>query len=206
MGMEPTIVLIIAIALAAIVIGGALFYAMQKRRTTELRSRFGPEYERALKGQGDRRAAERELGAREQAARALKLRPLDVTERDGFAQSWAATQRRFVDDPLGAVDEAHQLLAEVMQRRGYPTGRFDEEVSLLSVHHPRSVQHYRAANDLAERGGGADGDTEEQRQALIHYRALFEDLLESDEGEDARTTGRFTGPKPTEQAPTASAR
>jgi hypothetical protein len=181
--MSTTIAIIIAIALAAIVIAGAL-YAVRRRRSDQLRTRFGPEYDRALEGHGNRRAAESALAAREQRARGLSLRPLSEGERLKLAQSWSVLQRRFVDDPISTVREAHVLLEEVMQRRGYPTRSFDEEVELLSVDHPASVQHYRAARALHhERGDGSD-DTEANRQAMIHYRALFEELLEVPRGVD----------------------
>jgi hypothetical protein len=107
----------------------------------------------------------------------LEIRPLPALRRDELARRWQEVQARFVDDPVRSIAAAHTLLADVMREQGYPTGRFDEEVELLSVHHPAAVQHYRAANRLAaERERGAGG-TEELRQAMIHYRALFEDLL-----------------------------
>ncbi|HKE15347.1 MAG TPA: hypothetical protein VKB80_10800 [Kofleriaceae bacterium] len=181
----PTLI-IIAIALAAIALAAAA-YAMRRRRSDGLRERFGPEYDRALEGHGNRRAAENELAAREHRVHGLHLRPLSENERQGFARSWAALQRRFVDDPTGAVGQAHVLLEEVMNRRGYPTKSFDEEVELVSVEHPAAVQHYRAAHELHHDRQGGRGGTEENRQAMIHYRALFEELLEAPTAaEDAR--------------------
>jgi hypothetical protein len=184
--MSTTIAIIIAIPLAAIAIAAAA-YAMRRRRSDGLRERFGPEYDRAVEGHGNRRAAENELAAREHRVQGLHLRPLSESERLGLARSWAALQRRFVDDPTGAVGQAHVLLEEVMNLRGYPTQSFDEEVDLVSVDHPAAVQHYRAAHALHHDRQGGRGGTEENRQAMIHYRALFEELIEEQPtAEDAR--------------------
>jgi hypothetical protein len=192
-----TIIAIIGVVALAVIIGLATFMVLRRRRSGELRARFGPEYDLALQGHGDRRAAENALSERERKARGLELRELTDAERVDFTQSWDAVQLRFVDDPVGAASQAHALLEEVMRQRGYPTVSFEEEVELLSVHHPASVQHYRAAHALVvgSNGNGADGNgngngngsvsTEENRQALIHYRALFEDMLESDEAREA---------------------
>jgi hypothetical protein len=194
--MNATVALIFGIAFAIIAVCGALF-AMRQRRSRELRARLGPEDERAPEAKG-RRAAEHDLSDRERRARGLDLKPLDPRERARFAESWASVQRRFVDEPGGAVRGARRLLEEMMAQRGYPTESFDDEVALLSVHHPASVQHYRAAQSLAREAGDGDGSTEQQRQAMIHYRALFQELLDSDEGRVARpvagtTTERMAG-------------
>jgi hypothetical protein len=177
----------IAIPIAIIVIAGAL-YAMRQRRTGALRERFGPEYDRALEARG-KRAAEHDLAHREQRARGLEIRPLTQGERMRYADRWSALQRRFVDEPTTTVRDAHLLLEEVMRQRGYPTQNFDDEVELVSVNHPNSVQHYRAAHALAHERGDGDGATEDNRQAMLHYRALFEDLLDL-ETADTRPTNR----------------
>ncbi len=188
--MDPMILLSIAIPVAIIVIALGYFAARQ-RRTRDLRSRFGPEYDRVLKGQ-NRREAEQQLAMREQRARKLQVRPLGQDEQVRLTESWSAIQRRFVDDPADSVREAHVLLEEVMRLRGYPTQSFDDEVELLSVDHPTAVQHFRAAYELADQRNGGSGDTEQNRQAMIHYRALFEDLLDIEE-EDLRVTRPFSG-------------
>lgn len=190
--MDPMILIVCIVALAAIAVAGALYASRLRRRSKDLRARFGPEYDRAVEAHHDRRAAELELAAREQRVRSLQLRPLSQEERGRYADAWAAVQRRFVDDPIGAVTDAHRLLEEVLVQRGYPAQSFEEEVALLSVHHPASVQHYRAAHALAHRQTDGDGATEENRQAVIHYRALFEELLEED---DHRARG-FVNPAP----------
>jgi hypothetical protein len=208
--MEPTIALIIAIPLAALAIA-AVIYASRRRRTEELRHRFGPEYDRALAAGRPRRDVEQELLRRQERAGRLRIRALDDSERLGFAESWAALQRRFVDDPTGAVRDAHRLLEELMVRRGYPTNSFDEEVELLSVNHPAAVQHYRAAHVLhhqrrtGDAGPDADPDagTELNRQAMIHYRALFEELLEVPGQIDERAAHRAEADARGQSAPAA---
>jgi hypothetical protein len=188
--MDPTILLSIAIPVAIILIALGYFAARQ-RRSKDLRTRFGPEYDRVVQGQ-NRREAENQLAMREHRARKLELRSLSPDEQMRLTQSWSAIQRRFVDDPGDSVREAHVLLEEVMRLRGYPTQSFDDEVELLSVDHPDAVQHFRAAFELADQRNGGSGDTEQNRQAMIHYRALFEDLLDVEE-DDLRTTTPYAG-------------
>lgn len=156
---------------------GAVVYVMQRQRSRQLRTHFGPEYDHALEGFGKRRAAERALIERARRVDQLEIRPLPPRRRDELSSHWQAVQAQFVDDPEGAVREAHSLLATVMREQGYPTGRFNEEVELISVHHPAAVQHYREAHRLADERARGPSVTEQLRQAMIHYRALFEDLL-----------------------------
>jgi hypothetical protein len=180
---------ILIIALAAVVLAvGAAVYVMQRQRSRDLRNHFGPEYDRALDGHGERRAAERALLDRARRVDKLAIHPLPPARRDELWNRWQAVQSQFVDDPALAIQEAHLLLANVMREQGYPTGRFDDETELLSVHHPATVQHYREAHRLAAEREHGRGTTEELRQALIHYRALFEDLLH---------LGIANGPEPT---------
>ena len=156
---------------------GAAIYVAQRQRSRQLRSHFGPEYDHALEGHGDRRAAERALLDRARRVDKLEIRPLPPLRRDELRARWQAVQAQFVDDPTNAIQEAHLLLSSVMHEQGYPTAKFEEEVELLSVHHPSTVQHYREAHRLAAERARGQGDTEHLRQAMIHYRALFEDLL-----------------------------
>ena len=178
---EPIWLIAIVIALIAAV---AAIYVLQKQRSRQLRTHFGPEYDHAVEGFGERRAAERALVDRTRRVDKLEIRPLPALRRDELWNRWRAAQAQFVDDPDGAMREAHALLATVMREQGYPATRFDEQVELLSVHHPSSVQHYREAHRLAEERASGRGATEQLRQALIHYRALFEDLLNL--GRDSR--------------------
>jgi hypothetical protein len=168
------------LVLLVIAVGVAIWMYQQKRRTDELRDRFGPEYDRAVRSEGDRSRAEADLDARAKRVQELDIRPLSERERDQFSERWKATQTRFVDDPAGATDEADALVTEVMQVRGYPMGDFERRAADISVDHPAVVEHYRAAHAIALRTEKGSEDTEELRTALVHYRALFEDLLETE--------------------------
>jgi hypothetical protein len=169
-------VTLIAIVIVLLAVGAAIYIA-QRQRSRHLRTHFGPEYDHAVAGFGHRRAAERALLGRARRVDRLELRPLPAVRRDELWGRWQAVQSRFVDDPEIAVREAHTLLSSVMHEEGYPIGRFNEEVELLSVHHPMAVSHYREAHRLAGERDQGRNVTEELRQAMIHYRALFEDLL-----------------------------
>lgn len=163
--------------LVVLVAAGAAIYVVQRQRSRQLRTHFGPEYDHALAGFGERRAAERALVERTRRVDKLEIRPLPPLRREEYWTRWQAAQARFVDDPEGAIREAHSLLSTVMHEQGYPTAQFDEQVELLSVHHPAAVQHYREAHRLADERSHGQNATEHLRQALIHYRALFEDML-----------------------------
>lgn len=166
------------ITLAVVVIAaGAALYIAQRQRSRQLRTHFGPEYDHAVEGFGQRRAAERALLDRAKRVDKLEIRPLPTLRRDEVWNRWQAVQAQFVDDPAAAIRDAHRLLANVLHEQGYPTGKFNEEVELLSVHHPRAVQHYREAHRLADERARGESATEHLRQAMIHYRVLFEDLL-----------------------------
>jgi hypothetical protein len=148
-------------------------------RTARLQQVFGPEYEHAVEDHGDVQAAERELLARERRVRKLRLRDLTAAEQARLMMGWQGIQGRFVDDPHGAVSQAADLLEETMRARGYPTRDFDRRVADLSVHHGHVVQHYRAAFVLAnEPQNEGRTNTEAQRQALVHYRALLDELIQ----------------------------
>jgi hypothetical protein len=167
---------LIGVVIVLMVVGAAI-YITRRQRSRQLRAHFGPEYDRALEGLGERRAAERALVERTRRVDKLEVHPLALLRRDEYRSRWQAVQAQFVDDPDGAIREAHTLLGSVMREQGYPIGKFDDEVELLSVHHPATVQHYRAAHRLADERARGRGATEDLRQAMIHYRALFEDLL-----------------------------
>ncbi|HZO26053.1 MAG TPA: hypothetical protein VFH48_08675 [Chloroflexota bacterium] len=175
--MDNPVVIVLVIALVA-AIGAAVWLYMRNRQTAALQDRFGPEYDRALSEHHDQSRAERELKEREERVDHLNIRSLDREERDRFAERWRSVQARFVDDPAGATDEADQLVGELMATRGYPVGDFEQRAADVSVNHPRVVEHYRAAHEIALRNAHGDADTEQLRQALVHFRALFEDLLE----------------------------
>jgi hypothetical protein len=174
--MSPWIWLLLVLVVA--LIGVVAWLVFERRRTDQLRTGFGPEYSRAVAEHGDRRSAESELVARRERVEALQIRPLDPDDRDRFAADWRAAQARFVDDPQRAIGEADRLVAQVMQARGYPVGDFEQRAADISVDHPRVVEHYRAARRIALASERGEVGTEELRQAMVHYRALFEDLLE----------------------------
>lgn len=178
--LDPRIVIGVLVALAVVVIA---FVLTRKRRTDELRGKFGPEYERLVHEHGDAHAAESELSNRVERVKQLHIKPLDGEHKRRFADAWRSDQARFVDDPKGAVVEADRLVADLMQVRGYPVGDFEQRAADVSVDHPHVVQHYRVAHDIAVREQRGEASTEDLRKAMVHYRALFEDLLDSGEPE-----------------------
>jgi hypothetical protein len=166
------------LALVAVAVIALFATRASRRRHAGLKHRFGPEYDRAVEQHGDVARAERELLAREKRVQHLKLKPLLEADRGRFSEDWSQVQTRFVDDPSGAVQEADELIKNVMTARGYSTDRFEQRVADLSVEHPTVVHHYRAARVLAEANREGRANTEELRQAFVHYRALFASLLE----------------------------
>jgi hypothetical protein len=174
--MDPILTLVIIVA--ALAVGGAVVWYVQQQRSRHLRERFGPEYERIRDEMGDAKRAEANLAAREQRVQKLNIRALDRAEAARFSEVWTHVQTLFVDDPRGAIGEADQLVNEVMTAKGYPMADFEQRAADISVDHPKVVQEYRAARAIAERNRTNSASTEDLRQAVIHYRALFEDLLE----------------------------
>jgi hypothetical protein len=184
--MDTPVVIVLVVAVLAVigvigVIGVAAWLYLKKRRSAGLRQSFGPEYDRAREEHPDQRSAERTLEERKERVEQLRIRALSPEERDQFAERWRSAQAQFVDDPAGATRVADMLIGEIMQARGYPVGDFEQRAADVSVDHPRVVEHYRAAHAIALRTdrGQADTDaTEDLRQAFVHFRALFDDLLE----------------------------
>ena len=166
------ILLVIVIVIVALAVRGA-----QRRRSARLRSRFGPEYDRVVREQGNVRRAEATLAERERRASKIVVHPLSADERKRSAEAWRAVQAGFVDEPGRAVAEADRLVEQLMSQRGYPVGNFQTQADDISVDHPMVVQSYRAAHAIAEmqRGGGAS--TEDLRTAMVHYRKLYDELL-----------------------------
>jgi hypothetical protein len=183
--MDTTTGIIIAVALVVVVaIVAALM--MQRQRTEDLRKRFGPEYDRAISDHGDQRQAEAELMARQERVQKLNLRDLSPEDRERYIETWHSTQSQFVDEPAAAIKEADRVVAEVMRARGYPVGDFEQRVADISVDHPQVVSNYRAAHAIALANERGEASTEDLRQAMVYYRSLFEDLLETKEKEVAR--------------------
>ena len=170
------VLIVVIVVLLAVV--AALAY--QRQRSTQLREGFGPEYDRAVEEHGDQRAAESELRERRERRRTYDIRPLGATARDRYAERWRATQAQFVDQPASALSDADTLVAEVMRERGYPVEDFEQQAADVSVDHPEVVEHYRKAHAIHT---GSRASTEELREAMLHYRALFAELLEGPERE-----------------------
>jgi hypothetical protein len=172
---------LIVLAAVVILIAAALvwLYVRKRRSTTaDLRQKYGPEYERAVMAHGSERKAEAKLADREKRVEKLNIRDLDSMEHERFSKRWEAVQSRFVDSPKGAVAEADDLVSSVMKVRGYPVSDFDQRAADISVDHPRLVENYRSAHEIALRVGKSQATTEELRTAMIHYRSLFEELVQ----------------------------
>lgn len=177
---NPTLIaIIVVVAIAIVAVVGLMMY--RKRRSDQLRNRFGPEYERTVRETGDRERAETELEQRRRRVERLTIRPLTREDKARYTEAWKAVQARFVDDPKGAITDADQLVGDVMSRRGYPMGEFDQRADDISVNHPRVVENYRAAHAIALRHARGEAGTEDLRQAMIHYRALFAELTDNRE-------------------------
>jgi hypothetical protein len=183
-----TWVWIVIAAVVIIVVGGLMYAAMQQRRRQQLREGFGPEYDRVVDDAPSKREAEAELLERRKRHEQLELRPLGEEDRRRYLREWDVVQARFVDDPAGAIGEADDLIQQVMRDRGYPVDDFEQRADDLSVEHPEVVSNYRAGHAIARSHARGDAGTEDLRQGLVHYRALFEDLVESGVGD--RTEAR----------------
>jgi hypothetical protein len=175
----------ILIAVAVVVVGvavGAAAAASRRKRTEHLKDHFGPEYERTVSLTGEPKAAEKELAARERKRQKLDIKPLTAASLDGYTNRWRAVQTAFVDHPASAVGEAEVLVTEVMRERGYPIDDdFDQQAADISVDHPKVVDNFRAAHDIYLSQQQGDVGTEAQRQAFVHYRALFDQLLDAEQ-------------------------
>jgi hypothetical protein len=165
---------IVIIALLALV----AFFVWRRNESQGLVDRFGPEYNRAVDDLGSRSKAEAELRARQKRVAKLDIVPLSPAEAERFTREWLAIQGRFVDNPKGVLADADRLVRELMQKRGYPMGDFERRAADISVDHPGVVEHYRAAQAITTLERAGDADTEALRKAVVHYRALFDDLLE----------------------------
>jgi hypothetical protein len=175
---DPDTMMIIAAIVVVALIAAAAWFAYQKKESHRLEDRFGPEYGRTVDELGSRSKAEAELKTRQRRVEQLNIVALSPQDANRFSQSWKSLQARFVDDPRAVVIEADALVRELMQKRGYPMGDFERRAADISVDHPRVVDHYRAAQHIAARGRSGNVETEELRKAVVHYRALFSELLE----------------------------
>jgi predicted nucleic acid-binding protein len=169
----------ILIGVGVVVVIAVALFAADRRRSQQLEEKFGPEYGRAVRERGDRRAAESELREREQVRDRLEITPLSDRQRERYGREWEEVQSAFVDNPSSAVADADRLVAEVMRERGYPVDDFEQQAAVVSVDHPDVVANYREGHAIYLRCDRGEASTEDLRQALQHYRALFDDLLES---------------------------
>ena len=188
--MDTWVWIVIGVIVAIIVLG-VVFSSLRTRRSRSLQDQFGREYDRTVDKAGGRREAERELTERQKRHDELELKPLSQDARERYLQQWQVTQGRFVDDPTGAVSEADDLVQRVMRDRGYPVDDFEQRAADISVEHPELVEKYRTANGIARASERGEASTEDLRHSVRHYRALFVELLEVDDGdEDASTRDR----------------
>jgi hypothetical protein len=166
-------IIVIVVVVVLLLAVGVVFLS----RRSALRTRFGPEYDRVLSEQDNRGAAERELRDRERRHADLELRPLDPSSRERYVAAWEEIQVHFIDAPDRAVGRAHALVTQLIAERGYPAGEFDQQVADLSVEYAGTLDQYRKAHDIHQANERGEATTEQLRQALVHYRALFADLL-----------------------------
>jgi hypothetical protein len=175
----------IVVGVAVVLVLALIAWAVARRRRSEgLRERYGPEYERAVEERGRRREAEAELERREEKRGRLDIVLLAPEVRDRYVASWREVQARFVDEPSGALADADRLVEQVMRDRGYPMDTFDQRAADISVDHPQVVENYRRGHAVYLASDRGEATTEDLRQAVIHYRALFDELLET--RDDAR--------------------
>jgi len=191
--MQPWIWIVVAVAVV-IVLALAYWYS-ERQKGQQMRERFGSEYDRSVDQLGDERRAQKVLERRAERVEHLQIRPLSPEDQQRFTESWQSIQALFVDDPVRAIHDADGLVTEVMRVRGYPITDFEQRAADISVNHPHVVENYRAAYEIARRSDRAEANTEDLRQALVHYRALFEDLLgagpsRSEESREARTVDK----------------
>jgi hypothetical protein len=177
--MDPKLLMTLAaVVIVTIAVIAVLYVGKRRNSTADLRKKFGPEYDRALREQGSERKAEAKLADREKRVEKLNIRDLNPVEHDRFLKQWESVQSRFIDSPKGAVAEADDLVSSLMKVRGYPVSDFDQRAADISVDHPRVVENYRSAHEIALRVGKAETTTEELRTAMIHYRWLIEELMQ----------------------------
>ena len=176
--MDPKILIPVIIVVAALIVVAAVLIARQ-RKSKHLKQQFGPEYDRAVEQQGGARHAEVILLEREKRVEKFSLRPLPPSDRERYAEDWAAIQRRFVDDPANAVNQADTLVNTVLAARGYPVGEAEQRAADISVNYPSLVENYRAARVVMLRHSQSEASTEDLRLAMVNFRSLFDELLET---------------------------
>ena len=177
--LAPKIIVLAAVVILIIAVLAVMYVRKRRSTNADLRQRFGPEYERAVREHGSERKAEAKLADREKRVEKLTIRDLDPSERERFVERWGSVRSPFVDSPKGAVAEADDLVSSLMKTRGHPVSDFDQRAADVSVDHPRVVDNYRTAHEIALRVGKDEATTENLRTAMIHYRSLFEELVQA---------------------------
>lgn len=172
-----TVVLVLIVIAVLVIVAVALWAGARARKRRTLQERFGPEYDRVVAERGDRKDAEQHLEQVADRHEKLRITELDPETRRRYAGEWERVQSRFVDDPAAAVTDADRLVASVMRDRGYPVDDFETRAELVAADHPELVQHYRAAHGVRQQLGSGECDVDDLREAFMHYRALFDELL-----------------------------
>ena len=190
------VLIVIAVIVVILLI---VFAALRRRRSSTLQERFGPEYQRTVTESDSRRDAEKELLERQKRRESLQLRELEPAARERYREAWQGTQARFVDAPSDAIRQADSLVTQVMSERGYPMEDFEQRAADISVDHPDVVQDYRAAHGISLANDQGQASTEDLRQAMVHYRSLYETML--GEGRGVLQESPQTGPGPTPTTP-----
>jgi hypothetical protein len=176
--LDPKLIALLAALIVILAVVTWVYVRNRRSTTAAMRTKFGPEYDRAVLTHGSERKAEAKLADREKRVEKLSLRDLDPVEHDRYSKQWQEVQSRFVDSPKGAVAEADDLVSSVMKARGYPVSDFDQRAADVSVDHPRVVENYRSGHAIALGVGTEGATTEDLRAAMIHYRSLFEELVQ----------------------------
>jgi hypothetical protein len=197
--MSPTLTIVLIIVVLVII--AAIVYGVQAGRRKKLQSTFGPEYDRVVADTGNRTEAEKELREREKRHAELELKELSPESQQRYRAAWEEVQIQFVDNPSQAVGTADELVTQLITERGYPTAKYDERLADLSVEHANTLEHYREAHEISERNAAGEASTEDLRLALVHYRALFADLLGTDPVPTTPGTGTTTSDSDDAPAP-----
>jgi ribosomal protein L13E len=201
--MSPIAVIILIIVILVVI--AAIIFGIQASRRKKLQNTFGPEYDRVVADTGSRSDAEKELRERERRHAELELKPLSPESQARYSAAWEEVQIQFVDSPEQATAAADDLVTRLIAERGYPTGDYDDQLANLSVEHARTLGHYRDAHEISRRSQRGEASTEDLRQALVHYRALFSDLLGTDPAKtETRTDSIRTEPDATDTSDTAA--